>query len=67
MQAEALETADGALAIDWAMDGARLQLRANLTSQSITLPAVNGQTIFELVREVHGEGLPAESVVFAIA
>jgi maltooligosyltrehalose trehalohydrolase len=67
MQAEALETADGALAIDWAMDGARLQLRANLTSQPMTLPAVNGQTIFELVREAHGEGLPPESVVFAIA
>ncbi|MGO4354621.1 malto-oligosyltrehalose trehalohydrolase [Rhizobium sp. RAF36] len=67
MQAEALETGDGALAIDWAMDGARLQLRANLTSLPMTLPAVNGQTIFELIREAHGEGLPPESVVFALA
>ena len=67
MRAEVLETPDGALAIDWSMDGATLQLRANLSAGAVTLPAVNGQAIFERIGKGAGGAQSANSVVFAIA
>jgi maltooligosyltrehalose trehalohydrolase len=38
--------ADGALAIDWQMEGAVLQLRANLSDRPLTLSAASGRPVY---------------------
>ncbi|MGV2100467.1 malto-oligosyltrehalose trehalohydrolase [Rhizobium sp. 21-4511-3d] len=63
--AKALETTDGGLAIDWHMEGAVLQLRANLSGEPLTLPAASGRPIYGAPPD---SGLYAQNtVVFAIA
>lgn len=46
-----LTTRDGGLAVDWSLDGAVLQLRANLSDRPIALPGTDGD-------EIHRTGLP---------
>jgi len=65
MHAKALETTDGGLAIDWQMEGAVLQLRANLSREPLTLPATSDRPIYGTPPD---SGLYAQNtVVFAIA
>lgn len=39
---------DGILAVDWALSGGKLQMRANLGHQEAVMPAASGTPIFEL-------------------
>ncbi|APO79106.1 malto-oligosyltrehalose trehalohydrolase (plasmid) [Rhizobium etli 8C-3] len=66
----ALESVDGALAIDWTFGTSKLELRANLADTPLAVPAFDGAVIFDrlgshLVQPGDGK-LAAGSVVFAI-
>lgn len=71
MHAASIAAGEGILAIDWTFEGARLQLRANLTQSPSPVPNFDGQVIFE---QRAGPGLQNPdreatpwSVIFAIA
>lgn len=65
MHAKVLSAGDGGLAIDWQMDGATLQLRANLAATPLPLPPAAGQPIYG---RSAGVGLyPPNAVFVAIA
>ncbi|MDH6268919.1 maltooligosyltrehalose trehalohydrolase [Rhizobium sp. SG_E_25_P2] len=58
---------DGHLAVDWRLNGAKLQLRANFDDKDARLPAIEGE-IFHRYGEgsARGEVLPPLSALFAI-
>jgi malto-oligosyltrehalose trehalohydrolase len=63
------EARDGSVAIDWRLNGRRLQLRANLSRATRRVPTYRGQIIHAEPAEadVSADGfLPAMSVVFAL-
>lgn len=57
----------GLLAVDWRLNGAVLELRANFTARKAQLPSVTGE-VFHRHGEASGEGeaLPALTALFAI-
>ncbi len=58
-----LSREEGALAVDWALDGMLLQLRANLSDDAAQLPPARGEVIWSNVPDVAG-AMPASSVAF---
>lgn len=63
------EARDGTVAIDWRLNGRRLQLRANLSRGLRHVPAYRGQVIHAepAATDVGEDGtMPAMSVVFAL-
>jgi len=61
---------EGVVAVNWTLNGGRLQLRANLIGEPLPAPDVEGETIYRLVLEgaVEADGcLEPHSVIVAIA
>ena len=61
---------DGAIAVDWTLNGGRLELRANLSAEARALPALTGEVIYRHGPEGASPGpdrLAGHSIVAAVA
>ena len=60
---------DGALAVDWQLDGATLSLRLNLIAEPVALPPAPGETIHAAGGEADGNGgmMPPFSIAVSLS